>query len=128
MQPPQPPPQQFQSNSSMPMSYNEILEGLISLTQGSQKEQLQPSEEFYQWPYAPPQPPPQSSQPISGSSVDNNNIIQLITSLTQEVENQNKEMQDRVKRVDELEKQVGQIVEFMVQIQEQCELSNSNMD
>ena len=36
-------------------------------------------------------------------------------------------MQDRVKRVDELEKQVGQIVEFAVQIQEQRELSNSNI-
>ena len=48
MQPPQHPPQQFQSNQSMPMNYNEILEGLISLTQGSQKEeQLPPSEEFY---------------------------------------------------------------------------------
>ena len=59
--------------------------------------------------------------------MDNDNIIQLITSLTQGVENQNKEMQDRVKRVDELERQVGQIVEFMAQIQEQRELSNSNI-
>ena len=59
--------------------------------------------------------------------MDNNNIIQLITSLTQGVENQNKEMQDRVKRVDELDMQVGKIVEFMAQIQEQRELSNSNI-
>ena len=62
MQPPQHPPQQFQSNQSMPVNYNEILEGLISLTQGSQKEeQLPPSEEFYQWPYEPSQPPQQSA-------------------------------------------------------------------
>ncbi|KAM2455150.1 hypothetical protein PS1_015188 [Malus domestica] len=36
-------------------------------------------------------------------------------------------MQDRVKRVDELDMQVGQIVEFMAQIRDQSELSNSNI-
>ncbi|KAM1349006.1 hypothetical protein ACFX2F_003120 [Malus domestica] len=52
MQPPQPPPQQFQSNSSMPMSYDEMLDVLTSLTQGSQQEEyLPPSDEFYHWPY-----------------------------------------------------------------------------
>ncbi|KAM1985523.1 hypothetical protein ACFX16_013684 [Malus domestica] len=39
MQPPQPLPQQFQSNSSMPISYDEILDVLTSLTQGSQEEE-----------------------------------------------------------------------------------------
>ncbi|KAM2938082.1 hypothetical protein FF1_037920 [Malus domestica] len=36
-------------------------------------------------------------------------------------------MQDRVKRLDELDMQVGQIVEFMAQIRDQSELSNSNI-
>ncbi|KAM1677951.1 hypothetical protein ACFXTN_034720 [Malus domestica] len=122
MQPPQHPPQQFQSNQSMPMNYNEILEGLISLAQGSQKEeQLPPSEEFYQWPYEPSQPPQQSTQFNSGTSLDNDTLNKLLTSLNQGVENQNQEMQDRVKRVDELEMQVGQIVEFMAQIRDQSD-------
>ncbi|KAM2954559.1 hypothetical protein FF1_032822 [Malus domestica] len=128
MQPPQHPPQQFQSNQSMPMNYNEILEGLISVAQGLRKEeQLPPSEEFYQWPYEPSQPPQQSTQFNSGTSLDNDTLNKLLTSLNQGVENQNQEMQDRVKRVDELEMQVGQIVEFMAQIRDQSELSNSNI-
>ncbi|KAM2080865.1 hypothetical protein ACFX1T_034577 [Malus domestica] len=105
----------------MPMSYDEILDVLTSLTHGSQqKEYSQPSEEFYQWPYAPPQPGPQSSQTNSGTSMDNDQIVQLLTSLTHEAENQ-------ANKMDELEKQVGQIVEFMAQIQEQSEFSNANM-
>ena len=36
-------------------------------------------------------------------------------------------MQDRVKRVDELEMKVGEIIEVMAQIQDQSELSNSNI-
>ncbi|KAM1626162.1 hypothetical protein ACFXTN_013196 [Malus domestica] len=117
MQPPPPPQQQIQSNSSMPMSYDEILDVLTSLTQGSQQEECsQPSEEFYQWPYA----PPQSSQTNSGTSMDNDQIVQLLTYLTHEAENQ-------ANKMDELEKHVGQIVEFMAQIQEQSEFSNANI-
>ncbi|KAM1024759.1 hypothetical protein ACFX2C_038013 [Malus domestica] len=125
MQPPHHPPQQFQSNQSMPVNYNEILEGLISLTQGSQKEeQLPPSEEFYQWPYEPSQPPQQSTQFNSGTSLDNDTLNKLLTSLNQGVENQNQEMQDRVKRVDELDMQVGQIVEFVAQIRDQSDMKD----
>ncbi|XP_050114622.1 uncharacterized protein LOC126592872 [Malus sylvestris] len=36
-------------------------------------------------------------------------------------------MQDRVKRLDELDMQVRQIVEFMAQIRDQSEFSNSNI-
>ncbi|KAM1590770.1 hypothetical protein ACFX1Z_034493 [Malus domestica] len=125
MQPPQHPPQQFQSNQSMPMNYNEILEGLISVAQGLQKEeQLPPLEEFYQWPYEPSQPPQQSTQFNLGTSLDNDTLNKLLTSLNQGVENQNQEMQDRVKRVDELEMQVGQIVEFMAQIRDQSDMKD----
>ncbi|KAM2468096.1 hypothetical protein FF1_009810 [Malus domestica] len=125
MQPPQHPPQQFQSNQSMPMNYNEILEGLISVAQGLRKEeQLPPSEEFYQWPYEPSQPPQQSTQFNSGTSLDNDTLNKLLTSLNQGVENQNQEMQDRVKRLDELDMQVGQIVEFMAQIRDQSDMKD----
>ncbi|KAM1502862.1 hypothetical protein ACFXTO_028164 [Malus domestica] len=125
MQPSQHSPQQFQSNQSMPMNYNEILEGLISVAQGLRKEeQLPPSEEFYQWPYEPSQPPQQSTQFNSGTSLDNDTLNKLLTSLNQGVENQNQEMQDRVKRVDELEMQVGQIVEFMAQIRDQSDMKD----
>ncbi|KAM2151457.1 hypothetical protein ACFX1R_045900 [Malus domestica] len=128
MKPPQHPPQQFQSNQSMPVDYNQRLKELISLVQGLRKEeQLPPSEEFYQWPYEPSQPPQQLTQFNSGTSLDNDTLNKLLTSLNQGVENQNQEMQDRVKRVDELEMQVGQIVEFMAQIRDQSELSNSNI-
>ncbi|XP_050143542.1 uncharacterized protein LOC126619269 [Malus sylvestris] len=58
----------------------------------------------------------------SHHSIPHNNSNQI-----KGVENQNQEMQDRVKRVDELEMQVGQIVEFMAQIRDQSELSNSNI-
>ncbi|KAM2057340.1 hypothetical protein ACFX16_030039 [Malus domestica] len=96
--------------------------------QGLRKEeQLPPSEELYQWPYEPSQPPQQSTQFNSGTSLDNDTLNKLLTSLNQGVENRNQEMQDRVKRVDELEMQVGQIVEFMAQIRDQSELSNSNI-
>ncbi|KAM1209312.1 hypothetical protein ACFX2J_014870 [Malus domestica] len=125
MQPPQHPPQQFQSNQSMPVNYNEILEGLIYVAQGLRKEeQLPPSEEFYQWPYEPSQPPQQSTQFNSGTSLDNDTLNKLLTSLNQGVENQNQEMQDRVKRVDELDMQVGQIVEFMAQIRDQSDMKD----
>ena len=125
MQPPQCPPQQFQSHSSMPKNYNEILDGLISLAQGSRKEeQLQPSEEFYQWPCA----PQQSAQFDSGTSLDNDAINKLLTSLNQGVENRIQEIQDRTNKVDELERQVGEIMEIMAQIQDQSELPNSPIE
>ncbi|KAM2934402.1 hypothetical protein FF1_042223 [Malus domestica] len=109
-------------------AYNSYWRRLISVAQGLRKEeQLPPSEEFYQWPYEPSQPPQQSTQFNSGTSLDNDTLNKLLTSLNQGVENRNQEMQDRVKRVDELEMQVGQIVEFMAQIRDQSELSNSNI-
>ncbi|KAM2964812.1 hypothetical protein FF2_022557 [Malus domestica] len=129
MQPPQPPPEQFQSNLSMPMSYDEILDVLTSLTQGSQQEEyLPPSDEFYHWPYEPSQPPQQYTQFNSGTSLDNDMFNKLLTSLNQEVENRNKEMQNQAKKMGELEKQIGQIMKFMAQIQEQSELSNSTIE
>ncbi|CAN6554942.1 unnamed protein product [Malus baccata var. baccata] len=74
---------------------------------------------FYQKPFAPTQPPAQPAQK-SGSSIDNDQIFNLLTSMAQG-------MQIRDKKVDELEKQVGQIAEFMGQFREQGKLPSSTV-
>ncbi|CAN6576808.1 unnamed protein product [Malus baccata var. baccata] len=75
---------------------------------------------FYQKPFAPTQPQAQTTQTNSGSSIDNDQIFQLLTSMAQG-------MQSRDKRMDELEKQVGQIAEFMGQFREQGKLPSSTV-
>ncbi|KAM2388520.1 hypothetical protein ACFXTH_037952 [Malus domestica] len=57
---------------------------------------------FYNKPYAPPQVQPQSAPNNSGNALDNDTLVKLLTTLTNGQENQNK-------RVDQLEKQMGQI-------------------
>ncbi|CAN6697920.1 unnamed protein product [Malus baccata var. baccata] len=74
---------------------------------------------FYQKPFAPTQPIAQPAQK-SGSSIDNDQIFNLLTSMAQG-------MQTRDKKVDELEKQVGQIAEFMGQFREQGKLPSSTV-
>ncbi|KAM1175357.1 hypothetical protein ACFX19_028369 [Malus domestica] len=74
---------------------------------------------FYQKPFAPTQPQAQTTQK-SGSSIDNDQIFNLLTSMAQG-------MQNRDKKVDELEKQVGQIAEFMGQFREQGRLPSSTI-
>ncbi|KAM2008513.1 hypothetical protein ACFX16_003392 [Malus domestica] len=75
---------------------------------------------FYQKQVAPTQPQAQPTQTNSGSSIDNDQIFQLLTSMAQG-------MQNRDKRMDELEKQVGQIAEFMGQFREQGRLPSSTV-
>ncbi|KAB2631090.1 elongation factor G-2 [Pyrus ussuriensis x Pyrus communis] len=53
--------------------------------------------------------------------MDNDKNFQLLTSLTQDEQNQDK-------KLGKLEEQIGQIMEFMKQIQEQSELSNSTIE
>ncbi|KAM1554334.1 hypothetical protein ACFX1Z_007094 [Malus domestica] len=74
---------------------------------------------FYQKPFAPTQPQAQPAQK-SSSSIDNDQIFNLLTSMAQG-------MQNRDKKVDELEKQVGQIAEFMGQFREQGKLPSSTI-
>ncbi|CAN6579390.1 unnamed protein product [Malus baccata var. baccata] len=74
---------------------------------------------FYQKPFTPTQPQAQPAQK-SGSSIDNDQIFNLLTSMAQG-------MQTRDKKVDELEKQVGQIAEFMGQFREQGKLPSSTV-
>ncbi|KAM2710253.1 hypothetical protein EV2_047833 [Malus domestica] len=82
----------------------------------------QQPQDFYQKPLAPPQAQAQPAQSNAGNSSDNDKIFQLLTTLTQEVQNQAKERQIQDKRVDNLEKQVGQIAEFIGQFREQGRL------
>ena len=89
--------------------------------QGQQQSAFrQPPPGFYQKPFAPTQPQAQPAQNKSGSSIDNDQIFQLLTSMSQG-------MQTRDKKVDELEKQVGQIAEFMGQFREQGKLPSSTV-
>ncbi|CAN6562528.1 unnamed protein product [Malus baccata var. baccata] len=74
---------------------------------------------FYQKPFAPTQPQAQLAQK-PGTSIDNDQILNLLTSMAQS-------MQTRDKKVDELEKQVGQIAEFMGQFCEQGKLPSSTV-
>ncbi|KAM1519914.1 hypothetical protein ACFX1Z_022665 [Malus domestica] len=87
----------------------------------------QQPQDFYQKPLAPPQAQAQPAQSNAGNSSDNDKIFQLLTTLTQEVQNQAKERQIQDKRVDNLEKQVGQIAEFIGQFREQGRLPSSTV-
>ncbi|KAM1985356.1 hypothetical protein ACFX16_013531 [Malus domestica] len=87
----------------------------------------QQPQDFYQKPLAPPQAQAQLAQSNAGNSSDNDKIFQLLTTLTQKVQNQAKERQIQDKRVDNLEKQVGQIAEFIGQFREQGRLPSSTV-
>ncbi|KAB2600247.1 S ribonuclease [Pyrus ussuriensis x Pyrus communis] len=76
----------------------------------------EPYEEFYTTPMQPAQP----TQPKSGSSIDNAQNFQLLTSMAHG-------MQNRDKKVDELEKQVGQIAEFVGQFRDQGKIPSSTI-
>nr|XP_028946111.1 uncharacterized protein LOC103423163 isoform X3 [Malus domestica] len=68
-------------------------------------------------PYASPQLSPQSAQTNSGSSLDNDKVLSKLTSLTQGLQNQVKEME-------EVKKQIGQMVEFMGKFKEEGKLTS----
>ncbi|CAN6711690.1 unnamed protein product [Malus baccata var. baccata] len=75
---------------------------------------------FYTKQYAPTQALPQPAQTTSGNALDNDTLVKLLTTLTQGQENQNK-------RVDQLEKQMGQIAEVVGQIRDQGKLPSSTI-
>ncbi|CAN6567510.1 unnamed protein product [Malus baccata var. baccata] len=75
---------------------------------------------FYTKPYAPSQIQPQSAPNTSGNALDNDTLVKLLTTLTNGQENQNK-------RVDQLEKQMGQIAEVVGQIRDQGKLPSSTI-
>ncbi|KAB2631094.1 S ribonuclease [Pyrus ussuriensis x Pyrus communis] len=71
--------------------------------------------------------PPQPAQSNVGNSNDNDTIFQLPTTLTQGIQTQNKERENQDKRLDHLEKQIGQIAEFVGQFRDQGELLSSTI-
>ncbi|KAM1441411.1 hypothetical protein ACFXTO_009529 [Malus domestica] len=75
---------------------------------------------FYTKPYAPTQALPQPAQTTSGNDLNNDTLVKLLSTLTQGQENQNK-------RVDQLEKQMGQIAEVVGQIRDQGRLPSSTI-
>ncbi|KAM2206386.1 hypothetical protein ACFX1S_025775 [Malus domestica] len=75
---------------------------------------------FYNKPYAPLQVQPQSAPNNSGNALDNDTLVKLLTTLTNGQENQNK-------RVDQLEKQMGQIADVVGQIRNQGRLPSSTI-
>ncbi|KAM1907957.1 hypothetical protein ACFX14_027526 [Malus domestica] len=80
-----------------------------------------PYEEFYSRPMQPPQHSPQQFQSNSSMSMDSDQILQLLTSLAQDQQNQDK-------KLGKLKNQIGEIMEFMAQIQEQSKPSNSTIE
>ncbi|KAM3003944.1 hypothetical protein FF2_034242 [Malus domestica] len=82
---------------------------------------------FYQTPFAPNQTQIQSAQPNSGTSLDNDTILKLLNTLSQGLENQTTALQTQAKRVDHLEKQIGQIAEFVGQFRDQGRLPSSTV-
>ncbi|KAB2605946.1 hypothetical protein D8674_005663 [Pyrus ussuriensis x Pyrus communis] len=86
-----------------------------------QGEYWQPYKEFYTMPMQPPQSALQQFQPNLGSSIDCAKILDVLISLTHELQNQAQVM-------NELKNQIGEIAEFMGQMQEQSELSDSTIE
>ncbi|CAN6583765.1 unnamed protein product [Malus baccata var. baccata] len=68
---------------------------------------------FYTKPYAPPQVQPQSAPNASGTSLDNDALLKILTKLSQGQNDHTQATQNQNKRVDHLEKQIGQIADFV---------------
>ncbi|KAM1168241.1 hypothetical protein ACFX19_030702 [Malus domestica] len=82
---------------------------------------------FYQKPFAPNQTQIHSAPTNSGTSLDNDAILKLLNTLSQGQENQAAALQSQAKRVDHLEKQIGQIAEFVGQFRDQGRLPSSTV-
>ncbi|KAM1787799.1 hypothetical protein ACFX11_038162 [Malus domestica] len=83
--------------------------------------------DFYTKPYAHTQAPSQSAQNTSGNTLDNDTILKLLTKLSQGQENQTQAMHNTNIRVDQLEKQIGQIAKFVGQFRDQGKLPSSTI-
>ncbi|CAN6723525.1 unnamed protein product [Malus baccata var. baccata] len=82
---------------------------------------------FFPKTYGPPQNQAQSGPNASGTSLDNDALLKILTKLSNGQEDQAKAMQIQDKRVDQLEKQIGQIAEFVGQFREQGKLPSSTI-
>ncbi|CAN6576829.1 unnamed protein product [Malus baccata var. baccata] len=82
---------------------------------------------FFPKPYDPPQNQAQSGPSASGTSLDNDALLKILTKLSNGQEDQAKAMQNQDKRVDQLEKQIGQIAEFVGKFRDPGQLPNSTI-
>ncbi|CAN6704237.1 unnamed protein product [Malus baccata var. baccata] len=80
---------------------------------------------FFPKPYGPPQNQAQSGPSASGTSLDNDALLKILTKLSNGQEDQAKAMQNQDKRVDQLEKQIGQIAEFVGKFRDPGQLPSS---
>ncbi|CAN6547346.1 unnamed protein product [Malus baccata var. baccata] len=82
---------------------------------------------FFPKTYGPPHNQAQSGPSASGTSLDNDALLKILTKLSNEQEDQAKAMQNQDKRVDQLEKQIGQIAEFVGKFRDPGQLLSSTI-
>ncbi|KAM2097168.1 hypothetical protein COP2_019814 [Malus domestica] len=82
---------------------------------------------FFPKTYGPPQNQAQSGPSVSGTSLDNDALLKILTKLSNGQEDQAKAMQNQDKRVDQLEKQIGQIAEFVGKFRDPGQLPSSTI-
>ncbi|CAN6560252.1 unnamed protein product [Malus baccata var. baccata] len=82
---------------------------------------------FFPKTYGLPQNQAQSGPSASGTSLDNDALLKILTKLSNGQEDQAKAMQNQDKRVDQLEKQIGQIAEFVGKFRDPGQLPSSTI-
>ncbi|CAN6679376.1 unnamed protein product [Malus baccata var. baccata] len=82
---------------------------------------------FFPKTYGPPQNQAQSGPSASGTSLDNDALLKILTKLSNGQEDQAKAKQNQDKRVDQLEKQIGQIAEFVGKFRDPGQLPSSTI-
>ncbi|CAN6542471.1 unnamed protein product [Malus baccata var. baccata] len=82
---------------------------------------------FFPKTYGPPQNQAQSGPSASGTSLDNDALLKILTRLSNGQEDQAKAKQNQDKRVDQLEKQIGQIAEFVGKFRDPGQLPSSTI-
>ncbi|CAN6716289.1 unnamed protein product [Malus baccata var. baccata] len=82
---------------------------------------------FFPKTYGPPQNQAQSDPSASGTSLDNDALLKILTKLSNGQEDQAKAMQNQDKMVDQLEKQIGQIAEFVGKFRDPGQLPSSTI-
>ncbi|CAN6695175.1 unnamed protein product [Malus baccata var. baccata] len=82
---------------------------------------------FFPKTYGPPQNEAQSGPSASGTSLNNDALLKILTKLSNGQEDQAKAMQNQDKRVDQLEKQIGQIAEFVGKFRDPGQLPSSTI-
>ncbi|CAN6725378.1 unnamed protein product [Malus baccata var. baccata] len=82
---------------------------------------------FFPKTYDPPQNQAQSGPSASGTSLDNDALLKILTKLSNGQEDQAKPMQNQDRRVDQLEKQIGQIAKFVGKFRDPGQLPSSTI-